>query len=234
MGTVILNDGRAIEYQRCVKRVKNINVRIKNDGCVYVSASKSVPVKVIEDFILQKAEPILRAKEKYGNQASPLYCDGDTITILGKERVLRVSEGARSCVTLTDTAVELSLCDTSDVKEKRALLEKLRLSVCREAIPPLVDRIYLSYFKGMGAKAPTLKYRRMTSRWGSCHTSKGVVTFSTALACVDEGCIELVVAHELSHLLQADHSKRFYAILGTVIPDHKQRKKRLTSYNARL
>ena len=56
-----------IQYDLQYKKVKNINLRIKPDGSINVSANKRVPQKVIGDFIISKADFILRAMEKYKN-----------------------------------------------------------------------------------------------------------------------------------------------------------------------
>ena len=58
--------GRQIEYNLDYKKVKNINLRIKRDG-VFVSASKRVSIKQIEDFMREKAEFILRAVDKFAS-----------------------------------------------------------------------------------------------------------------------------------------------------------------------
>lgn len=57
-------DNTAIEYDLQYKKVKNINLRIKSDGSIHVSANKRVPQKVIDDFILSKETLILKALEK--------------------------------------------------------------------------------------------------------------------------------------------------------------------------
>lgn len=59
---------KTLYYELQYKKVKNINLRIKPDGTVHVSANKRVPVEVIEEFILSKADFILKALEKYKNR----------------------------------------------------------------------------------------------------------------------------------------------------------------------
>ena len=63
---IILGD-RTIKYDLEYKKVKNINLRIKSDCSVCVSANKRVPQKVIDEFIISKVDFILRALEKYKN-----------------------------------------------------------------------------------------------------------------------------------------------------------------------
>lgn len=62
----------SIKYNLTQKNVKNINLRIKPDGTVNVSANSLVPQRVINEFILSKAEYILKAVEKYKNKANIL------------------------------------------------------------------------------------------------------------------------------------------------------------------
>ncbi len=58
---------RTIKYNLLYKKVKNINLRIKSDGTVNVSANKNVPQKIIDDFMNSKADFIFRALDKYAS-----------------------------------------------------------------------------------------------------------------------------------------------------------------------
>lgn len=65
MNKIIVLNNRRISYIFEYKNVKNINLRIKSDGSIFVSANKRVPEKIVEGFILSKADFILKALEKY-------------------------------------------------------------------------------------------------------------------------------------------------------------------------
>ena len=77
---------------------------------------------------------------------------------------------------------------------------------------------------------PTLRFRKMIGRYGSCHTAKGEVTLNKILAELPTECAEYVIAHELAHLVEANHGKGFYQVLISIMPDYKQREKRLLQY----
>jgi len=70
MEKFVVYNGEKILYQLEYKKVKNINLRIKPDRAVHVSANKRVKIEVIENFILSKGEFILRALKKYDMQKS--------------------------------------------------------------------------------------------------------------------------------------------------------------------
>lgn len=76
-----------------------------------------------------------------------------------------------------------------------------------------------------------LKFGRITitgakTRFGSC-SSKGNISFSYRLMLYPEEAIDYVVVHELAHLVEMNHSPRFYKIVEAVLPDYKERKKLL-------
>lgn len=99
--------------------------------------------------------------------------------------------------------------------------EELRQGICElccEAYP---------YYEKMGVKYPLIKFRKMTSRWGSCHPTKGILTFNTNLIYAPVECVEYVVWHEFTHFLQANHSPKYYEELTRVCPDYKERRKKL-------
>ena len=180
---IILGD-RTIKYDLQYKKVKNINLRIKPDGSINVSANKKVPQKVIDDFIISKADFILRALEKYKNM--PV-----------KEQKQYYTEDE---------------------------LKELILALCNNVYP---------YYEKQGIKHPEIKFRKMVSRWGSCHTKKGILTFSTNLMYAPAECIEYVVWHEFTHFLQPNHSTRFYDQLAKVYPNWKECRKKLKEISIR-
>ena len=76
-----------------------------------------------------------------------------------------------------------------------------------------------------------LKYGRITvtgakTRFGSC-SSKGNISFSYRLMTYPDEAIDYVVVHELAHLVEMNHSPRFYKIIASVLPDYKERKRLL-------
>ena len=72
----------------------------------------------------------------------------------------------------------------------------------------------------------------MKSRWGSCNPGKGILTFNTQLMYAPPECIEYVVVHEFAHFLQPNHSALFYNEVAAVLPDWKDRRKKLGDVDA--
>lgn len=88
-------------------------------------------------------------------------------------------------------------------------------------------KAYLTQRTEEYAEIMGLKYSRITitsakTRFGSC-SSKGNISYSYRLMLYPTEAIEYVVVHELAHLIEMNHSKRFYGIIEKVLPDYKER-----------
>lgn len=226
--------GRAIEYELTRKKVKNINLRIKPDLSVNVSAPKKVPEKYIEAFIISKGEFIVRALEKYriaknDGKESAEYIDGDTVKILGKDIPVRVVKGQKNRALLSGGELVISAIHPEDREERKKAVLSYRRAGCEALINEICARVYPLFAK-YGIAFPALRYRNMTSRWGSCQPRRGVITFNISLHAVPYECVEYVVFHEFTHFLHPDHSAAFYRRLSEFMPDYKERKKALSSF----
>ena len=71
----------------------------------------------------------------------------------------------------------------------------------------------------MGVAVNEIGIKKMTTRWGTCAIKARRVWINLALALFPPECLEMVVVHELTHLLERNHSKRFYALMTQYMPD---------------
>ena len=88
-------------------------------------------------------------------------------------------------------------------------------------VKPMVER----YSKRMNVTPSGVVIKRMTSRWGRCNVKTGEIAFSVYLLLLPEWCIEHVVVHELVHLIEANHSPRFYAQMDKYFPRWRETRK---------
>lgn len=221
---------REITYELTRKKVKNINLRIKPDGSVHVSASNAVTIDVIERFMKQKADFILSAIDKYNEHSVKgkiQFVNGEKLPILGRERTLYVLKATRNFVTDKDGIVTLSVTDTDNYELKYKVYISWLKTRCLDIITLLCKAAYDEYYGKLGISFPVIKVKDMRSRWGSCIPSKGILTFNVHLMEYPLAAAEYVVAHEFTHFLQANHSARFYAELAKFMPDHREREKLL-------
>ena len=74
---------------------------------------------------------------------------------------------------------------------------------------------------------PNLKIRKMKTRWGVCNTKNHNITLNYELYKYDIDCLDYVIVHELSHLIEANHSKKFWSVVEKYYPNYKNIRKKL-------
>ena len=234
--SIVLN-GREIAYELQRKKVKNINLRIRSDCTVYVSANSRVADSVIEGFLQKKANYIISALDKYTQIAKYAtykhnYVTGESFRYLGKELRLVVAQGENN-VSYDGVHLTMNVKDIYDITTKEKLIRKWYDTQCREVFAEIISDTF-SIFKKYGVAMPRVTLRKMSSRWGSCQPKRGSITLNKKLIETPRNAIEYVIMHEFVHFLHPNHSSKFYEMLATLMPDWKTRKKNLetTAFNA--
>ncbi|MDO4798591.1 MAG: SprT family zinc-dependent metalloprotease [Coriobacteriales bacterium] len=209
-------DGLTIEVTR--KRVKNVNFRVGADGV----ARMSVPPHLSNERVRELAQSRVDwfANHLGRVQAQPRrrprdWETGESVWVWGEERHLVVerAQDGFGC-SLGEGELRLRVPEGS-TREGRALLAE-RWYACqlkerlRELLPVCEERV--------GCKATSITLRRMKTRWGSCTTRTGTIRINTALAECPPACLEMVVTHELCHLVEPSHNRRFHALMDLHFP----------------
>lgn len=102
----------------------------------------------------------------------------------------------------------------------------------RQAADILAERT--AYWAGrMGVDYGRITIREQVTRWGSC-SSKGNLNYNWKLIRVPEELLDYVVVHELAHRREMNHSRQFWEIVEQVLPDYRQRRKALKSYEVEI
>ena len=224
--TLIL-DGRILSYTVTRRRMRSIRARIKPDGGICVSAPDSLSFREIETFLLSHRVFLLRGVEKAMQikENSARLCDGGRVLEAGEWLTLRVLRG-RSAVRREGNVLSVTLPHPDSEGSIRRLLFSHYRSLCelrmRERLP-----MAFSYYATRGIVYPTVSYRAMRSRWGSCAKAKAHITLNILLACLPPSCFDYVLAHECAHLIEANHSSSFYRLLACTYPSYRREQETL-------
>lgn len=219
-----------ISYQLTRKKVKNVNLRIKPDGSVLVSANLRVPVSFIDDFIRQKQDFIFSALAKYEvkrelhQDAPKQYISGESYTLFGKSFSLKVEETEKEIVYADEIYIYLKVKDKENFRHKEILMTEWLKKYQTAVFQDLIAQTYAKFQK-YNVPFPTLKIKTMKSRWGSCQPQKGIITLNSRLIDAPRDSVEYVVLHEFAHFIHPNHSKQFWDLVTMMMPDWKARRR---------
>ena len=222
---------RTVEYELTRKNVKNINLRIKADGSVHVSANKYVPVNTIEDFIIQKGEVILKSIERFADKK----VEEDVIYILGKKTAIykEIAEPGQTGILYNGETVRLKLLDVNNEESSKYFLRKLIEHISEEVLMRSFSDVY-EVCKGLTYSKPVLKMGFRKTVWGTCNVQKNQIILNRKLVMLPKECIEAVIIHEFCHFVSMGHDKKFYDTMTKYLPDWKQKNKLLREYEVKL
>lgn len=224
----IVAEGQEIQYHLERKPVKNLNLRIRKDGEVFVSASAAVPDSEVDNFVCSKAGYILEAINKFEELAQykpqpKQYVSGETFYIQGRGLRLQLSQANKDSISSDGVYIYLAVKNIDDFEKKRRMLSRFLDQQCEAVFGEIISELY-PMFRKYGVATPILRIRDMETRWGSCLAKKGIITLNKRLIEAPRNCIEYVVMHELCHFIHPNHSKQFYSFLTMLMPDWRQRK----------
>ena len=220
---------RKIEFTILRKKVKNLNLNIRPDMTISVSACEEVPIDTIKRFVKNKAPWILK-NLNYFRDVQPEsiskknYISGETFKYLGKQYRLKVEESVeKESVTYYQGFICLTIRDKSNVKRKEKLINEWYREKAIKNFEDSLKRIYPLVEKYVSSK-PEIQIREMKSRWGSCIIEKNKILLNLELIKAPKFCIDYVVLHELIHFRFNKHNTEFYDFMTVLMPDWKQRK----------
>ncbi len=230
----IEHQGREIVFEVQRKKVKNVNLRVRNDSSVVVSAPERVPDVFIIQFVRDKApwiiDSIRRLDQKRGLSRDREYKSGEIINYLGRQyrlEVLPAPGKEKAC--LKRDCLELSVWDCDDFARKEKLLRTWFREQAAIVFQESLDRMLTLFNSHARLKRPQLTIRTMKTRWGSCSWNRQRITLNTRLISYPMESTDYVVLHELTHFRYQRHDQDFYAFLSLLMPDWKARKEKLNS-----
>ncbi|AOW52895.1 TPA: DUF45 domain-containing protein [Legionella pneumophila subsp. pneumophila] len=210
-------DGIPIEILR--KPIKNLNLRIyPPDGLVKVSVPLKYSEQLIKQQLQEKSEWIraqceqIRARSFY---REPSLQTGVTIPFKGKSYLLIVEEHHGPSQILIKN--ELIYCYTKPnltPQQKQNILDRWYRKEMNLVIPRLIQQ----WEAIMKVKINQWGIKKMKTRWGSCNPRAQRIWLNLNLIKKPLECLEYVLVHEMVHILEASHNKRFYALMTQFMP----------------
>lgn len=219
-----------IEYDLDYAPRKTLAISVEPNLRVHVVAPPDTAPEVVAAKVRQRAPWILRQRrelERYLPGPAPRqYVSGETHHYLGRQYRLKVTEGQPEGAKLMRGWLHISTADKGNTAQVKQLLDSWYDTQARRVFPERLAAV-LPRFQAVGVtEAPRLIIKPLEARWGSC-ADNGTITLNTRLVQASKPHIDYVVVHELCHLVEHNHSSRFYHLLDRMLPDWRERRQLL-------
>lgn len=219
------------EYEVCYTpdRKQKIAIHVHPDTSVQVDAPDGESEERIQGAVLKRArwirDHVHQARAQREHVLPRSYVSGESYFYLGRRYQLKVSDanGAGSQVKLWRGKI----CVGTEKRAPDALKRQLGRWY-RERASEVFDRRLHSVAEHVPwlKDVPPLRLLKMRRQWGSCSPG-GVVFLNPDLVKAPRECVDYVIAHELCHLKEHNHSRRYYRLLREIMPGWEPVKARL-------
>jgi len=208
-----------IEYLIKYSNRKTLNITVERDRQVVVHAPTNLSEDKIREIVSSKKDWImgkLMHVQKYPAVASAKeFVSGEALMYLGKNYQLLVVDAEIEGIEL-DKQFKIS-------RKNQALANDLFKQWYKEQAIEKIQPLAIEYAKNLGVQFNECRISEMKYRWGSC-TPKNNINFSWRIIKAPMFVIRYIVVHELTHLIEGNHTPTFWNILSIQVPDYQRAK----------
>ena len=222
VSSILIDDLNVIVTQ---KRIKHCYIKIdRENGDVCVSTPVGASLETVKELVRSKANWIRRAQATVADSSTRQqfeFHDGELHKVWGNEvPLVNTFVSSKRGVQCLDNTLVLNAPAGSARDTKEKLLASWYGREVKNAAIALISK----WEPVLEVKAGRLSTQKMKSKWGSCNVQNGNIRLNSELAKFPKGALEHVVVHELVHLLEPSHSKRFYSLMDKFLPNWKAMK----------
>ncbi len=198
-----------------------INIRIPS---FLSSAKKNEQLEKMKTWAKNK---IMKNPEKFRLKPQKEYKNGDILKIGDEEFALRIEfkDKKGSSARPIGNTIKLSISDNLSKEEQNNHISSL-ISRCiaYKRLPKLQEKIHELNERHFNQRINKIFFKHNKSNWGSC-SNAGNINISTRLLFAPDEVLEYVCIHELAHLIEQNHSDRFWTLVETAMPDYMEKER---------
>lgn len=208
------------------KKIKNMYLRVEPpDGEVLISAPSHMKDQDIKRFVAAHKEWISAQQNKISETcAGSQLLDGQGAMVFGVEKTIRIKTSYQKPVaTLEGDSIVLKLPPDHSYETREKALD----SLYRQLLKAQLDTRLPVWERKTGLHTNQCRIKKMKTRWGSCNPQAKRVWVALEMAKKPPECLDYLLVHELCHMLEPNHSKKFWNHVEGFMPDYKERRKLL-------
>lgn len=201
------------------KAIKNIHLSVyPPNGAVRISAPVRMSLDSIRVFALSKLVWIREQQRKMREQQRETpreYLNRESHYFRGQRYLLRIIQrDATPKVEISGSELILQVRPGADAAKREAVLDDWYRGQIKQTIAPLRE----SWQPLLGVQAARVMVQRMKTRWGSCNPDTRIIRINLELIKKPPECLEYILVHELTHLIEPTHNRRFVALMDLHMP----------------
>jgi predicted metal-dependent hydrolase len=228
--TIVLA-GNSVRYELHRAKRRSVSMAIVRSGLV-VRAPMRIAQREIESILQGRAEWIVQKLQEWHSRTTHVaarYGNGGSVLYRGKRLGLRVVPSLFDAFEATETELLIASTKPLTREAQQHCVECWMRARAQEQFAPQV----LAMAQHIGVDVKVVKLTDTRTMWGSC-TSDGVIRLTFRLIQLPSALADYVIAHEVAHRRELNHSPRFWEWVRMLDPHFKSHRRTLTKYTPLL
>lgn len=224
-----------IEFEVAYRKRKTLEISVEPPNKITVVA----PIGITEEVIIKKTksrarwiiEQLYSFKNMNYQKINREYVNGESFMYLGRNYSLQIivdEKVKKSEIKLYHSKFYATAQSKDTVTIEKAMEQWYR----KKTKEKIEERI--KYYQPFFNKKPTgIKVKEQRMRWGSC-TAKDELLFNWRCVMAKANVLDYIIVHEMCHIYYKNHSKEFWELIASIMPDYQSRKEWLKNYGVKM
>jgi len=210
---------------------KNVTIAVYPMKEVEISVPGHLEREYIQNLVKKKADWVIKQLLWFDEitqiDSNKEHVNGETYLYLGRQYRLQIKKAKEKAeAKIVGKIIQVTLPLNTPKKYEKKIVRAAIWKWYKNQAEEKINSILKKYSKKLGITIPEFTIKNQYKRWGSC-TSKNKLIFNFRLAMAPVSQIEYVVAHEICHIKCKDHSKNYFKLLKSIMPNYELRKESL-------
>ena len=210
------------------KDIKNIHLSVyPPTGRVRISAPFRMNLDIIRVFAISKLSWIKKQQTRLKAQERETpreFLNRESHYFKGNSYLLKVIEqDATPKVVLKHCKIELHVRPKTNREKMKSILDEWYRQQLKASLPTLIEK----WEKKMNVTVNEFGIKKMKTKWGTCSREAKRIWLNLELAKKPVECLEYIVVHEMTHLLERNHNDRFISLMNGLMPKWRFHKEEL-------
>lgn len=208
------------------KLSRHIKLKVDQRGNVSISMPPRAPL-FLAKTLLAESRPQIRKHLAVAQSNQAILQHGD---VIGKTHKLSLVRGDDFTSRLSGTELHVTTPHGADIASPQVqqFIKQAALKALRTQSKAYLSRRLATLAQSHGFRYSAVRFSNAGTRWGSC-SSSGTISLNIWLMQLPFELIDYVIIHELSHTEHMNHSPRFWALVESIMPDYRERRRALKS-----
>ncbi|HLR35929.1 MAG TPA: SprT family zinc-dependent metalloprotease [Tissierellales bacterium] len=226
---------KTIEFKVEYRDRKTLEIGIEPPDNIRVRAPKYLTDKEVLKIVKSKGkwitQKLFELKDVEYIKREKEYVNGESFMYLGRNYSLEIIENSdinKPKVKLYQSKFYIE----TNTKDESKLKEAMELWYREKTLEKIMEKI--EYFQPYFNVEPnSIKVKEQKKRWGSCNSNRDLM-FNWRCSMAPSNVLDYIVVHEMCHMVHLNHSKNFWALVESIIPDYRKRKEWLKNHGIRM